>query len=165
MFNASPSDIRPGFYLEEVDGSGVAQPSMKLHKGNSAFSYARDIRTNVAMVFKTAQSLKATIDEFLKRSRVTLLVEPQGVNIASIAWSEVCKQVAALDSGVFPQELKSRFFRFSLLPDGMLRIRELDPDTTLACPDSASCHCIRVPDGMTNSIRPPYHPGNMPRLK
>lgn len=36
-FECSSVDIRPGFYLEEVDSKGIAQPAMKQHGGNSAF--------------------------------------------------------------------------------------------------------------------------------
>jgi hypothetical protein len=98
----------------------------------------------------------------VKRCRADLLLEPQGGEVNTNEWSYVCKRVATLDSGVFPQELKKRFFRFSLLPAGELEIRELDREPRLSFPSSdVTCQCLRVPDGMTNSIRVPYHSDNM----
>lgn len=165
-FEINGTEIRSGFYLEEVDSQGVMQPSNKLHGRNSAFSYARDIRANIGIVFKAGEALKAAIIAYLARRREALLDKPEGADIGPSPWTEVCKQVSCLDNGVFPQEVKQRFIRFSLSSTGILKIRELDPDGSLSFPSAnVRCLALRVPDGMTNAIRVPYHPGNMPKIK
>ena len=52
IFECPGGDFRSGFYLEEVNSAEIAQPSATLHKGNSAFSYAKDIRSNLALIFR-----------------------------------------------------------------------------------------------------------------
>lgn len=165
-FECSAVDVRPGFYLEEVDKDGVAQPALKQHGGNSAFSYARDLRNNLAFVFRAAESLQTAIKAILKRQGKAPLSAPEGVEPATDIWTEVCKQVAELDKGVFPQEIKQRFVRFSLQPEGSLRIRELERDTTLSFPHgNIRCTTLTLGDGMTKTYRMPYCGDNKPKLK
>jgi hypothetical protein len=164
-FECSPIDIRPGFYLEEVDEHGVAQPSIKLHQANSAFSYARHIRANLGFIFRAAESLHSAIKEVLKRLSLPLLPAPEGAPVGPGIWSEMCREVAALDNGVFPQEVKARFVRFSLSTEGSLLIRELDRDMKLSFPPTNSkCHTHTLGDGMTKSFRMPYLEGNRPKI-
>ncbi len=165
-FECSAVDVRPGFYLEEVDNNGVAQPAIKQHGGNSAFSYARDLRSNLAFVFRAAESLQTAVEAILKRYGKAPSGTPEGAEPDSNLWTEVCKQVAELDKGVFPQELKQRFVRFSLQPEGGLRIRELDRDTTLSFPrGNIRCTTLTSGDGMTKTYRMPYCGDNKPKLK
>lgn len=64
------------------------------------------------------------------------------------------------------QELKQRFVRFSLEPEGSLRIRELEQDQTLKFPSgSVRCTTQTSADGMTKTYRMPYLLGNKPKLK
>lgn len=165
-FECSPSDLRPGFYLEEVDENETAQPSLKLHRGNSAFSFARDVRNNLGFVFRAAESLGDAIRAALGRLGANTLPTPIGAEIPVNSWTSICKQVANLDYGVFPQELKLRFTRFSLLEDGSLRIRELEPDTKLSFPrGTVRCNTQTLPDGVTRSFRMPYLGQNKPRIR
>jgi hypothetical protein len=163
-FECSPQDIRPGFYLEEMDENGAAQPSIKLHDGNSAFSYARDIRTNLALVFKAGESLRLAITAILQRLSMSPLSVPEGAASGPGPWTEMCKEAAALDSGVFPQEMKARFTRFSISDEGHLHIRELDRDNQLTFPPSARVRTRTLGDGMTTSFRMPYLLGNRPKI-
>lgn len=156
VFENPPSDIRPGFYLEEVDKNGIAQPSSDLHHCDSAFSYARDIRNNLAFVFRAAESLKEAISSALQRLSATPLATPEGAELTPGPWAETCRRVVSLDAGVFPQETKSRFVRFSQTPEGTLQIRELDREFKLSFPSTAKCHAITSGDGMTRSFRMPY---------
>jgi hypothetical protein len=165
-FECSPSDLRPGFYLEEVDENEIAQPSLELHKRNSAFSFARDIRSNLGFIFRAAQSLDDAVRAALSRLGANTLETPVGAEIQPSAWASICKQVANLDYGVFPQELKQRFTRFSVLEDGSLRIRDLDPDTKLFFPkDPVRCYTQTLPDGVTKNFRMPYLGGNRPKIR
>jgi hypothetical protein len=166
MFECSPVDIRLGFYLEEMDEHGTAQPSIKLHQGNSAFSYARDIRANLAFVFRAADSLHSAVNAVLKRLSVSPLPAPDGGAVGPGIWSEMCREVAALDNGVFPQEVNARFVRFSLSAAGSLLIRELDRDVKLSFPTTNTrCQTQTLGDGMTKSFRMPYLGENRPRIK
>ena len=165
-FDCSPSDIRLGFYLEEMDEKEAAQPSVKLHGGNSAFSYARDIRRNLGSVFRAAGGLHGAVEAFLKRLGRSHLAAPEGAEIIEGAWTEVCRNVAAFDSGVFPQELKDPFVRFSLNDEGKLKIREMEKDLLLSFPDgNVRCSTQISGDGMTKSYRMPYAFGNKPQLR
>jgi hypothetical protein len=165
VFECPSGDFRPGFYLEEVTEAGIAQPSMKLHKGNSAFSYAKDIRSNLALIFRASHSLQAAIEAFAKRSRMTLL-PVENAPLQSGIWREICSGVAKLDTGVFPQEIKSRFFRVEIQPTGEFRIREIEKDQKLSFPQgNIKCTTIAMPDGMTKSYRVPYFAENKPKFK
>jgi hypothetical protein len=156
VFENSPSDIRPGFYLEEMDENEVAQPSAQLHQSDSAFSYARDIRNNLALVFRAAESLKDAISTAMKRLSVATTSTTDGPGVQPSLWTDVCKRVASLDDGVFPQETKDSFIRFSQTAEGTLQIRELDRDFKLSFPSTAKCHAMTLGDGMTKSFRMPY---------
>lgn len=165
-FNCSASDVRFGFYLEEMDVKGVAQPAMKLHNGNSAFSYARDIRRNLGTVFRAAEGLREAVEAILHRHRRSLLATPEGAEIAAGVWTEMCKAVTKLDLGVFPQELKAPFIRFSLTEAGTLKIREIEKDPLLSFPKvTVDCSTMTSADGMTISYRMPYAFGNKPKLR
>jgi hypothetical protein len=165
-FDCSTTDIRPGFYLEEVNTKGIAQPSIKLHNGNSASSYARDIRRNLGAIFRAAEGLRTAIEAILKRLGRSFLATPEGAEITTGVWAEMCKQVATLDLGIFPQELKIPFVRFTLTDTGSLKIREMDKDTQLSFPnDTVRCSTITSADGMTNSYRMPYAFGNRPKIR
>jgi hypothetical protein len=164
--SCSDSDVRLGFYLEEVDTNGTAQPAIKLHNGNSAHSYARDIRQNLGSVFKAAEGLRAAIDAILKRLDRSLLLTPEGAEIIPGVWTEMCKQVAALDCGIFPQEIKLPFIRFRLTDTGALNIREIERDNQLSFPNgTVRCSTITSADGMTKSYRMPYALGNRPKFR
>jgi hypothetical protein len=163
-FDCAPNDFRVGFYLEEVDGKGVAQPSLTLHRGNSAFSFSRDIRANVAFVYRVGQALNEAIEAFLRRVGDVPVPSSQDYGSPD-QWRNVCLQAAKLDAGVFPQELKSRFVRFSVDVAGTLQIRELDRDQHLSFPKgNVPCTTVAMPDGMS-SYRMPYHPLNSPTIK
>ncbi len=165
-FECSAVDVRPGFYLGEVDKKSIAQPAIKQHGGNSAFSYARDIRNNMPLVFRAAESLEAAVKAILRRHNKPLPVALESARLSSGLWTEVCKQVADLDKGVFPQEQKQRFVRFFLDPQGNLMIRELERDGTLSFPPgSVRCVTQTSLDGMTKTYRMPYMLGNTPKLK
>jgi hypothetical protein len=165
-FDCSPSDVRFGFYLEEVDRNGIAQPAMKLHNGNSAFSYARDIRKNLGSVFRAAEGLRQALEAILQRLGRLLLAAPEGAELASREWTEMCKSVTKLDLGVFPQELKAPFVRFTLTHSGTLKIREIEKDPLLSFPKgNVRCSTVTSADGMTASYRMPYAFGNRPKLR
>lgn len=165
VFECPGGDLRTGFYLEEVTDAGIAQPSLKLHKGNSAFSYARDIRSNLALIFRASASLQAAIEAFLKRRGIALMPD-ENVPANPGAWSAMCSRIASLDVGVFPQELKDRFFRFEINSAGALRIREMERDQKLSFPKgNIKCTTYEMPDGMTLTYRMPYFAGNKPRFK
>jgi hypothetical protein len=156
IFECPGGDFRSGFYLEEISAAEIAQPSAILHKGNSAFSYAKDIRSNLALIFRASQSLQTAIEAFVKRSRITLLPVGSDPSKPGI-WREVCCQVAKLDAGVFPQEIKSRFFRIEIQQAGELRIREIDRDQTLLFPaGEIKITANQMPDGMTKGYKVPY---------
>lgn len=165
-FDCSASDIRIGFYLEEVDTKGIAQPATRLHNGNSALSYDRDIRRNLGAVFRAAEGLNTAIEAILKRLGRTPLVTPEGAEIAAGVWAEMCKQVAALRQGILPQEVKASFVRFTLTETGGLKIREMDRDPQLSFPkDTVRCSTTTSADGMTQSYRVPYAFGNRPKIR
>jgi len=141
-----------------VDTKGIAQPSVKLHKGNSAVSYARDIRRNLGAVFRAAEGLRTAIAAILQRLGRSPLAVPEGAETAAGgAWTEMCKAVTRFDAGIFPQELKLPFVRFTLTDTGNLKIREIDKDPQLSFPKhSVRCSTITSADGMTSSYRVPY---------
>jgi hypothetical protein len=164
-FDCSASDIRLGFYLEEVDTKGVAQPAGNLHNGNSASSYDRDIRRNLGAVFRAAEGLRMAIEAILKRLDRSPLATPEGAEITARVWTEMCKQVATIGLGIFPQEVKKPFVRFTLMETGGLKIRVLDKDPQLSFPkDPVRCTTITSGDGMTTSYRMPYAFGNQPKI-
>jgi hypothetical protein len=164
-FDCAPGDLRVGFYLEEVDEKGVAQPSLKLHQGNSAFSFAKDIRANVAFVYRAGEALKEAIEAFLARVGASTIPSSQDYGSPG-QWRDVCLQVVKLDAGAFPHELKSRFVRFALDANGALQVRELERDQQLTFPKGNIRYTtVALPDGMTPSYRMPFHPGNVPKNK
>jgi hypothetical protein len=62
-----------------------------------------------------------------------------------------------LDAGVFPQEIKSRFFRIEIQQAGELRIREIDRDQTLLFPaGEIKITANQMPGGMTKGYKVPY---------
>jgi hypothetical protein len=149
------NDFRPGFYLEEVIGTEIAQPSQELHKGYSAFSFAKDIRSNLALVFRASQSLQEAIEAFVKRSRITLLPGGNDPSTPGI-WREVCCNVAQLDIGIFPNEVKSRFYRVDIQSAGEFRIREIERDQKLIFPKgNIKFKVNETIDGMTKSYQLP----------
>ncbi len=156
VFECPERDLRPGFYLEEIDAAETAQPSSNLHNGNTAISFAKDIRSNLALIFRASQSLQAAIEAFVKRARITLLPDT-GERPKAGTWKQICAAVANLDAGVFPQEVKSRFFRVDLVEGSKLRIREVDRDQKLSFPaGTAKVTVAETVDGMTKGYRMPY---------
>ena len=61
--------MRLGFYVEELDENEVAGPSFQLHGGNSAYSFARDIRLNLFHVYLASEALTKTVGAVMTKKR------------------------------------------------------------------------------------------------
>jgi hypothetical protein len=64
-----PSEIRIGYYLEEMGKDMVVGPSTRIHKdGNSAFSFSRDILFNLFAVYQISEQLVGSMKRFLRQN-------------------------------------------------------------------------------------------------
>jgi hypothetical protein len=83
-------------------------PSIKFHGGNSAYSFARDIRFNLFHVYLASEALAKTVRTIAKKSNKQLGCFA-AANGADAGWQTVAERVAKLTAGVFPQEVKMAY--------------------------------------------------------
>jgi hypothetical protein len=149
------SETRLGYFLEEVDEKEVAGPSETLHPGNTAFSFARDLRLNLFHVYFASERLVKAIAGALKSMHQYSPAQPATLTYCTLLWREVLQRVSDLPLAVFPQELQAPFPDVKLTDEGVVleypaQNRGLDFPRTMRVMGSTQG------DGVTKSFRFPY---------
>ncbi len=147
-----------GYYLEAIDREGVAGADAKIHPGDTAFSFNRDLRFHFVHLFEIGDALRAALTSALQamgiRSDGRLVVDESARLIA------VAERVEALSTTVFPDEVAK--------PAPHVRVERDQGDVVLSV-RYPSLATFRQPgemritttiqgDGYTTSYRMPYFP-------
>jgi hypothetical protein len=148
-------DIRIGFYVQEVDNKETAGPSVELHGGNSAYSFARDIHFNFFHVYLTSEALAKTVRAVVKKHHKHLGYFAAGL-VADDRWRILAERIARLDRAVFPQEVKTPYPEIEMLNTYTMRLEYPSEASIAEFPANAGVHVSMRGDGMTRSFRMPY---------
>lgn len=152
--------LRVGYFLEEVDENEVAGPSTALHPGNTAWSFARDLRLNLYHVFLASECLVRAVVRFVEMSNLTLCCSAAAAG-ANGRWQAVARRIAQFEIGIFPQELTMPFPLIEIVNEGTLLLQYPSQNAALSFPPKGSSRVIVTTqgDGITRSFRFPYFQG------
>jgi hypothetical protein len=149
------SEIRLGYFLEEVDDMEVAGPSETLHPGNTAFSFARDVRLNLFHVYFASARLVKAIAGALRSLHRYRLAQPAPLTYCNLLWRQIARRASELPLAVFPQELQLGFPDVKLTDEGLV-LEYPAQDPRLDFPGAMRVVTSTQGDGVTKSFRFPY---------
>lgn len=148
-------EARLGYFLEEVDANEVAGPSAALHPGNTAFSFARDLRFNLFHIYLASERLTESIRSALKSQYKFELAPLPFLNTCSLSWRTIVRRVSNLSLAVFPQEIHLPFPDVSLTREQLV-LEYPSRRRALQCPSPMRVTTVTHGDGVTRSFRFPY---------
>lgn len=149
--------IFPGYYIEGLVEPGVVGPVPGIHPGgNSAFSYARDLRFHIASVFGVSRNLA----NFLTDLGVLLdpaSLPPNTLPTAVVGtWADTLKRIASLAPVCYPDEVRKPFPGISFVGDEVC-IRFPDNSAERhSFPNGTRVISSFAGDGVTRTFKIPY---------
>jgi hypothetical protein len=149
------SEAMLGYFLEEVDDREIAGPSEALHPGNTAFSFARDLRLNLLHVYLASDRLMEAVGGALKSMYGFELTPLPCLDSCNLSWRRIVQRVSDLPLAVFPQEIQLPFPDVSLTSEELM-IEYPSQSRVLECPRPMRVTTITHGDGVTKSFRFPY---------
>jgi hypothetical protein len=146
----------PGYYVEGVQAGGVVGPDPKIHPGNTALSFNRDLRFHFVHLFEIGNALKAALSPALRA--LGIRTTGRVVQNQSAAFLAVAERLAGLGTTVFPDEVRKSS------PHVRVRREGDDAEVTVRYPSLAVFQAppnMRVTvltrgDGYTTQYRVPY---------
>ena len=151
--------ILPGYFIENVNREGEAGPVEKIHPGgNTAFSFARDLRYNFFYFHAVAKHLGDTIINIVG-SRYT--PNPQENLTTDRKVLEVASAISGLPLFFYPDEISKPVpsVIINQNSDGQSTITLMYPNNVVRVPKLPSKMKVMVGfqgDGVTRSFRFPY---------
>jgi hypothetical protein len=149
------SEIRPGYFLEELDDKEVAGPSVILHPANTAFSFARDLRLILFHVYFASDRLVKAITGALRSMHQFRQLQPSPLVVSDLLWRQILSRTANLSHAVFPQEVQLGFPEVKLDDQG-LTLEYPARGLFLRFPPKMRVATFTRGDGITKSFRIPY---------
>lgn len=154
-------DFRPGYFLEQIGADGAVGPSQSIHKGNTAFSFCKDIKLHLYAVYYISQILVDAVMTAVARYSGSTL--NPSVRVKADEFKQTLGSVAQIELNVFPNELEG--------PCALVSLTSTEEDTALhlSYPESApnknfpsQMKISGVPmwaDDFTRTFRLPYFRG------
>lgn len=147
-----------GYFLQGVDRSGAVGPDARIHPGDTAFSFNRDLRLHFVHIFEIGSALNEALKSALRAQDIRLTGRTVADSSASLI--SVAERVSSLGNTVFPDEAAK--------PTPHVRVTRDGDDVELAVryPSLAAFSApttMRVMttihgDGFTTTYRMPYFP-------
>jgi len=149
------SEIRLGYFLEELDNKEVAGPSETLHPGNTAFSFARELRLSLFHVYFASERLVKAITGALRSMHQCSLAQPGALTYSNLSWRQIVRRISELPLAVFPQEVQLPFPDVKLTKEELV-LEYLAQNRRLDFPETMRILMSTQGDGVTTSFRLPY---------
>jgi hypothetical protein len=147
----------PGYYIEGLVEPGMVGPVPEIHPGgNSAFSYARDLRFHIVNVYGVSRHLFNFINDLGGLLDPNLLPVELSPAISSANWVSTLRRIASLAPVCYPDEMRKPFPGVTFGEDNV-KIRFPDNATERRSLSNG----IRVTssfegDGVTRTFKLPY---------
>ena len=150
-------NVYPGYYIEGLFEPGAVGPAPRIHPGgNSAFSYARDLRFHMANVFGVSRHLSDFVNDLgalLDPSSLPAISSPSAL---AGTWADTLSKIADLPPVCFPDEVKKPFPSITFIADEV-QIRFPDNSTAhRSFPNGTRVVGSSVGDGVTRTFKLPY---------
>lgn len=151
-------DFRPGYFLEQIGDDGAVGPSQTIHKGNTAFSFCKDIKLHLYAVYYISEKVVDAVSTAIGRCSGAALNASNRVKADE--FRQTLASIAEIELNVFPNEVEESCALVELVTtDGGTRLRlsypEEVPDKNFPAPMTIS----GVPmwaDDFTRIFRLPY---------
>lgn len=99
--------VFPGYYIEGLVAPGVIGPAPGIHPGgNSAFSYARDLRFHMVNVFGVSRYLSNFLEDLGVLLTQDSLPTPTTPIQTDGTWADTLKRIASIAPVFYPDEVK-----------------------------------------------------------
>jgi len=152
------NQLRPGYYLEQVGDDGAVGPAETIHKGNTAFSFCRDIKLHLFALYYISEKVVDAVSKTVEESS-SLKLNPTN-RIQATEFRQALESVAKIELDVFPNELHESCALVELLTaDGDTRLRLSYPEDVPNKSFPAVLTISGVPmwaDDFTRTFRLPY---------
>ncbi len=116
-----PDDFRPGYFLEQIGDDGAVGPSQTIHRGNTAFSFCKDIKLHLYAVYYISLRLVDAVTKAIARCSGTTLTPSN--RIKADEFKQTLVSVARIELNVFPNEIQE--------PCALVSLTGNDRDTSL----------------------------------
>ncbi|WP_243285848.1 hypothetical protein [Geothrix terrae] len=147
----------PGYYIEGLVEAGVVGPVTGIHPGgNSAFSYARDLRFHMANVFGVSRILANYL------MNLGVLLDPDALPSDALptavvgTWADTLRRIASLAAVCYPDEVRKPFPGINFIGE---EVRIRFPDNTSehhSFPNGTKVTSSFAGDGVTRTFKLPY---------
>jgi|ERR1051325_1113105 hypothetical protein len=152
------SQIRLGYYLEEMRKDMVVGPSVRVHKdGNSAFSFSRDLILNLFNVYYISEQLITSVQRFLKATYDFELVQSKQNGYEEI--KQAIEHAARMPQEFFSDELLKPCATIFIESDSNESRCVLSYPTTpveRSFPLGLRMACFMYPDSKSKKFKLPY---------